>query len=157
MATLAIGLGLAATGFGMFSRAEAASARIQELQEEASEAKIAASTQASERAGQMKRLFSSQTASVAARGVSINSPSFAAINRGDFNALAEDNKLANLQLKVRLASLKTQESNASAGAVLGDASNLFEAASTAVSISNFGGSEGASSLETDATVQGSFS
>lgn len=155
MATIAIGIGLAATAFGMFSRAQASSARQKALEEEASEAKIAASTQASQRAAQMERLFSSQKASIAARGVSINSPSFAAINRGDFDKLAEDNKLANLQLKVRLASLKTQENNASSGALLGDASNLFEAASTAVAVSTFGGG-GASSLETDPTVQGSF-
>lgn len=129
MGEVAIPIMIGASVFEGVSGYEAAEARKQALKEREDQEQAAANEKAIQRTEQLRKIIGAQEAAAGARGYSVTSPSFQAIQANTFNEWAADEKATQLSLDYTKSSLQAEESAAEAqgiGALFGSAANIFQ-------------------------------
>lgn len=81
-----------------------------------------------QRENKLEKILGTQRAEGAARGVAPTSASMGAISRGTFDAFAEDETAANLNLRIKESEIDTEKENASRKFMFQSFGNLFDAA-----------------------------
>jgi len=129
---LAIFMGGAKTFAGiMTANSQAAALRKQALQE-----RLKADQDALQRTNRMKQLFGTTEAMAGARGFSVASPSFKAIEREDFNQYADEQHIADLNTQFQQDAIRQQRQNIDNQAFIGAGTNLFDLGQMATRGSN---------------------
>ena len=126
LATAVVGGSLILKTFEQRNQAEAEKQAL-DLREQQEE--IAAVSRENQRAQEIQRVISTQTANQAASGVSLSSPSFNAIQMNSINEFAQDEKLDALNFQFQKAAIDQQKSNVDTSFMGNLAGNLIDAAS----------------------------
>lgn len=98
----------ASTAESISARNQAAAAQEQQFRLQQTQVRLATTEREKARADRLQRIFGTQLAQEAARGISPASPSFKAIQQKSFNAFENDNKADALNLSFKENALSSQ-------------------------------------------------
>lgn len=120
------GLAIFMGGAQTFASLRASQAQTKAIRQQMLEERLKADTEAVARADKMKRLYGTTEAMAGARGFSVASPSFKAIENEDFNQYAQEQKIADINEQLQQSALQQQVQNIDNQAFLGVGTNLFD-------------------------------
>jgi hypothetical protein len=120
------GLAIFMGGAKTFASLRASAAQSKAIREQMLQERMKADQEALARTDKMKRLFGTTEAMGGARGFSIASPSFKAIEDEDFNQYAQEQKIGDINEQLQEDALRQQAQNIDNQAFLGVGTNLFE-------------------------------
>lgn len=95
-------------GASIAAEQQAAAAQENQFRQQQLQLRLQQTDAQSRRTDQLRRIFGEQAASEVARGISLASPSFKAIQQQSFNAFNDDNRAASLSLSFKENALNSQ-------------------------------------------------
>jgi len=131
VAVIEIGLMVGAMAAKEGGEFEAMKAKKRALEQLRTQEELQATEEGIHRENKLEKILGTQRAEGAARGVAPTSASLGAISRGTFDAFAEDETAANLNLTIKEDAIDTEKENANRKFMWQTFGNLFNAANKA--------------------------
>lgn len=128
VAAIEVGMLLASVVVKEGAEFEAMRAKKRALEEFRTQEELKATEEGIHRENKLEKILGTQRAEGAARGIAPTSASLSAISQGTFDAFAEDETAANLNLTIKESEIDTAKENASRKFMWQSFGNLFNAA-----------------------------
>lgn len=138
---------------GIVAKQQAAAAQENQFRQQQVQLRLQQTDAESRRTDQLRRIFGEEAASEVARGISLASPSFKAIQQQSFNAFNDDNRAESLSLSFKENALNSQIDATRAGANIGSFAIAANAAAGALGSMNLNNPNNINNPITDAQAQ----
>ncbi len=144
---------VAGAGTAIVAKQQAAAAQENEFRQQQVQLRLQQTDAESRRTDQLRRIFGEEAASEVARGISLASPSFKAIQQQSFNAFNDDNRAESLTVSFKQNALNSQIDATREGANIGSFAIAANAAAGALGSMNLNNPNNINDPITDAQAQ----